>query len=210
MDIFILRPPTSRKGATIFVSHSPLARNPLSKLILIIVLLLPLLSGRQEQDQINTNFHKAPSSAPKPLNQQLIFPELPPTRQTLSHVSVLEAEKKGKPLVGQGTIQEKMNEDQQMKKRPSNDSKDRDDEQEINKEHIFGRELLERKEEKDKNESESESEEGRTVKSHRIEKKVIYRPRSPDFIEVPRIIPKKAKVPKEEPEASRACLAVKL
>ena len=207
MDIFILPSPTGRKSPTIFV---PLARNPLSKLILIIVLLLPLLSGRQEQDQINTNFHQAPSSAPKPLNQQLIFPELPPTRQTLSHVSVLEAEKKGKPPVGQGTIQEKTNEDQQMKKRPSNDSKDRDDEQEIDKEHIVGRELLERKEEKDKNESESESEEGRTVKSHRIEKKVIYRPRSPDFIEVPRIIPKKAKVTKEEPEASRACLAVKL
>ena len=137
-------------------------------------------------------------------------------------MSVLEAEKKGKPPVGQGTIQDKMNEDQQMKKRPSNDSKDRDDEQEIDKEHIVGRELLERKEEKDeneseseseekdKNESESESEEGRTVKSHRIEKKVIYRPRSPDFIEVPRIVPKKAKVTKEEPEASRACLAVKL
>ena len=123
LDIPSLTPPCKTRiklpTATIFITQSLLLRTPLTKSLLIVLLLPrgsdagPLVSGRRRGTRININFHQAPADpnpapadpapAPDPLlplralpsppllNQQLLL-----TRMALAHMSKLEPKKEKK------------------------------------------------------------------------------------------------------------------
>ena len=97
--------------ATIFLSQSLLKKSPLTKSLLIVLLLPggssggPLVSGRRPRSRININFHQAPAGSvpPLPLQAPLLSQHLPNskpqsllplTRMALAHISKIEAEKK--------------------------------------------------------------------------------------------------------------------